>query len=1114
MVESEIDEYKLDTNQGKKEQTLRVSIVTDRICMLISNPKDLKDRYINLITLEQLRDVCGAFNAINTISEAASILKSAIENNLILYSEDEESGNVEIKFNITIGKKSYPPFVIPLPYDTDSDDEQNESDIQIENQNPNVIQSEKEEDIEVLPTKFDYQGNKEAEAKWGRSTKSTIDYENHIIRSGVKKPNVILEYIEPILQVHYPDGTTKSTPLPPRIQTADGKKPNIDPEQLRTIHEQMTKSFNQTLADIERENRSSSVANKNIRNNGIASNFSRQTVGALGNINVLKTENSDTINYENNSKRNNGNNNIVHSAQKPNNNFNKTVNISNIKQSKTAFNPYENNSNEQTSTANTAMPNTKVAPNDNITNFNANHFNNKGISDYSISSMPNKSLALNNFHSGTNIANPNNKNNLSSLGNSNSTSNYMTYTQNPPPIIQEVPRFLNQNMNNNMFQNMYQRGLNRSSSSPGMAALDSKANFHFYHQNQSQTQGYNFQQNQNIQNQINNINMRFPVRQANQSMILQNFQNSQNPLNNNNSIFFNQIQNPYLNKTSVYQNTNQIFNNIPQNFNINIDQSQSQFQSNNTLNRYNSSESSKSHIGLLKQNQNHQQRIFEQQRVKQQHLNQNRFQEQQRIQAQNKYQEQQRIQAQNKLQEQQRIQTQQKFQEQQRVQTQQKFQEQQRIQAQNKLQEQQRVQTQQKFQEQQRIQAQNKLQEQQRIQAQNKLQEQQRLLQISQEIKQMRNIYSQQMNQNTKKSQNSIQGITQVNFSQRNPHTNQILRSQQSQPMDRIKPQTSQNQINQPKNRSQQSYDFSYHPLKQSQSQQIMRPSPNMKNGITQQQIDLAQMASLQNLHNPNNFNASTVQLNQKFLDSAGNEETQSQYEREEIKYQDNGQQQETSIALGKQKEYEKETPLGQEQENSEETEIDNEAENLYRTETGLIIFRNGLLHGIIHKYAEIDDVVSKIQLKLRAGVKFMILYTASKDGDKAKTFHQKCNGYKMTLVLVETTKGERFGGFTTQTWDGNCIKKLDNNAFVFNLNKHRIYDIVKNEYAIGGYPKFGPVFFGCQIRIYDNFFTKGGTTCHKSLNYKTKEDYEMNNGEQCFIVKEIEVYGIEAIDV
>ena len=124
MVESEIDEYKLDTNQGKKDQTLRVSIVTDRICMLISNPKDLRERYINLITLQQLRDVCEIFNTTKTISEAAAILKNAIENNLILYSEDEESGNVEIKFNISQGKKKFPPFVIPLPFDSDDDDKE------------------------------------------------------------------------------------------------------------------------------------------------------------------------------------------------------------------------------------------------------------------------------------------------------------------------------------------------------------------------------------------------------------------------------------------------------------------------------------------------------------------------------------------------------------------------------------------------------------------------------------------------------------------------------------------------------------------------------------------------------------------------------------------------------------------------------------------------------------------------------------------------------------------------------------------------------------------------------------------------------------------------------
>ena len=183
MVESEIDEYKLDTNQGKKDQTLRVSIVTDRICMLISNPKDLRERHINLITLQQLRDVCEIFNTTKTISEAAAVLKNAIENNLILYSEDEESGNVEIKFKISHGKKQYPPFVIPLPFDSDEDDKYNESKHQIEEEEEIQYATTNENEVEVLPTQYDYQGNKEAEAKYGKSDKNTIDYEEPIIKS-------------------------------------------------------------------------------------------------------------------------------------------------------------------------------------------------------------------------------------------------------------------------------------------------------------------------------------------------------------------------------------------------------------------------------------------------------------------------------------------------------------------------------------------------------------------------------------------------------------------------------------------------------------------------------------------------------------------------------------------------------------------------------------------------------------------------------------------------------------------------------------------------------------------------------------------------------------------
>ena len=147
-------------------------------------------------------------------------------------------------------------------------------------------------------------------------------------------------------------------------------------------------------------------------------------------------------------------------------------------------------------------------------------------------------------------------------------------------------------------------------------------------------------------------------------------------------------------------------------------------------------------------------------------------------------------------------------------------------------------------------------------------------------------------------------------------------------------------------------------------------------------------------------------------------------------------------------------------------------------------------------------------------GAKFILLYKATTHGDKASVFHEKCDKCPMSLVLIETDKGARFGGFTTKTWEGHCEKKIDNDAFVFNINTNKMFDVILNEPAIGCYPKFGPVFFGCQIRIYNDFFTKEGTTCYRGLNYKTTKDYELNNGERTFIVKDIEVYEIEGIDV
>ena len=137
------------------------------------------------------------------------------------------------------------------------------------------------------------------------------------------------------------------------------------------------------------------------------------------------------------------------------------------------------------------------------------------------------------------------------------------------------------------------------------------------------------------------------------------------------------------------------------------------------------------------------------------------------------------------------------------------------------------------------------------------------------------------------------------------------------------------------------------------------------------------------------------------------------------------------------------------------------------------------------------------------------LLYKATADSDRASVFHEKCDKAKNSIVLVETENGMRFGGYTTCSWSGNCVDKIDTDAFIFSFDKMKTYDNIPGDEAIGCYPKFGPIFLGCQIKIFDNFFIKGGTTFERELNFNTEEDYELTGGDREFKVKDIEVYEV-----
>lgn len=126
--------------------------------------------------------------------------------------------------------------------------------------------------------------------------------------------------------------------------------------------------------------------------------------------------------------------------------------------------------------------------------------------------------------------------------------------------------------------------------------------------------------------------------------------------------------------------------------------------------------------------------------------------------------------------------------------------------------------------------------------------------------------------------------------------------------------------------------------------------------------------------------------------------------------------------------------------------------------------------NSVILSNQEVRQLENLINLKIR---KQKLLYRASDDGFSAKSFHEKCDGHPNTLTLIKTCKRRDyskdsldfvFGGFTTQTWDGNAHKK-DNDAFIFsfkNLNNRPEKMPIKEssaKQAILCSPKHGPAF-------------------------------------------------------
>ena len=146
-------------------------------------------------------------------------------------------------------------------------------------------------------------------------------------------------------------------------------------------------------------------------------------------------------------------------------------------------------------------------------------------------------------------------------------------------------------------------------------------------------------------------------------------------------------------------------------------------------------------------------------------------------------------------------------------------------------------------------------------------------------------------------------------------------------------------------------------------------------------------------------------------------------------------------------------------------------------------IFNN---KSVIMKENEFNLINLAIKSRMNKEIKELKkLYQATIDGDGAINFHTKCDNIPNTLVIIKSAGNRRFGGFTSQTWKSNSDGYVDDkNAFLFSLDKQKIYSYKNNNNAIYNHKDFGPT-FGYSYDIYIN------SNCIQSKNAYTNESYQ-----------------------
>jgi len=147
------------------------------------------------------------------------------------------------------------------------------------------------------------------------------------------------------------------------------------------------------------------------------------------------------------------------------------------------------------------------------------------------------------------------------------------------------------------------------------------------------------------------------------------------------------------------------------------------------------------------------------------------------------------------------------------------------------------------------------------------------------------------------------------------------------------------------------------------------------------------------------------------------------------------------------------------------------------------------------------------------------VLYIASRDGDDFSRFHKACDGQGPTILVVLSTTGAVFGGYTDVSWGSSRGFKPSSSSFLFKIHptvEH--YDIISGREGLAVYHDSNRLMFGYggQLQIYSECLSNSKSSVdsdvyNKVYNTPDNNPYVLNNGQKFF--KVIDYIVVKAIN-